>query len=84
MLDGPQEDEISIILRILYKNNNILFIWLPLRFHTPSIQHIGSTQKGHSFSAPKIPQFHTPLSFTHDPLRDIYQNMLSLIKIYFN
>ena len=26
---------------------------------TPSVQHISSTQKGHSFSAPKIPQFHT-------------------------
>ena len=25
----------------------------------PSVQHISSTQKGHSFSASKIPQFHT-------------------------
>ena len=30
----------------------------------PSVQHISSTLKGHSFSAPKIPQFNTPLSFT--------------------
>ena len=36
----------------------------PSQFHTPSVQHIGSTQMGHSFSAPKIPQFHTPLSST--------------------
>ena len=40
------------------------------RFHgkdnqwVPSVQHISSTLKGHSFSAPKIPQFNTPLSFT--------------------
>ena len=31
----------------------------PRQFRTPSIQQISSTQKGHSFSAPKIPQFHT-------------------------
>ena len=34
-------------------------------FQTPSAQHINSTQKGHSFAAPKIPQFNTPLSSTH-------------------
>ena len=26
---------------------------------SPSVQHISSIQKGQSFSAPKIPQFHT-------------------------
>ena len=31
----------------------------PPQFHTPSIQHISSKQKSHSFSAPEIPQFHT-------------------------
>ena len=30
-----------------------------LRATHPSVQHINSTQKDHSFSAPKIPQFHT-------------------------
>ena len=29
------------------------------QFHTPSIQHISSTQEAHSFSALKIPQFNT-------------------------
>ena len=29
---------------------------------SPSVQHITSTQKGHSFSAPKTPELHTPLS----------------------
>ena len=29
------------------------------QFHHPSVQGISSTQKGHSFSAPKIPQFNT-------------------------
>ena len=36
--------------------------WLtkgPLSSTSPSVQHISSTQKGHSFSASKIPQFHT-------------------------
>ena len=31
----------------------------PPLFHIPSVQHISSTQKGHFFSAPKTPQFHT-------------------------
>ena len=31
----------------------------PPQLHTPSTQHISSTLKGHSFSAPKIPQFNT-------------------------
>ena len=31
----------------------------PPQFHTPSVQHISSTQKGYSFSAHKIPLFHT-------------------------
>ena len=34
-------------------------LWVPLSSTPPSVQHISSTQKGHSFSAPKIPQFHT-------------------------
>ena len=28
----------------------------PPQFNTPSVQHISSTQKGHSFLAPKIPE----------------------------
>ena len=36
----------------------------PPLFHIPSVQHISSTQKGHFFSAPKTPQFHTPVSST--------------------
>ena len=37
-----------------------------LQFHTdPSVQHISSTQKVHSFSAPKTPQFHTINSSVH-------------------
>ena len=37
---------------------------------SPSVQHIISTQKGHSFSAPKIPQFHNknPLVQPQKPL----------------
>ena len=35
------------------------FQWVPLSSTSPSVQHISSTQKGHSFSAPKNPQFHT-------------------------
>ena len=31
----------------------------PSQFHTPWVQHISSTQKGQSFSTPKISQFHT-------------------------
>ena len=31
----------------------------PPQFHSPLVQHISSTQKGHSFSALKIPQYHT-------------------------
>ena len=44
-----------------YKPKIILVKYLrgPPQFHTPSVQHISSTQKGHSFSAPKILQFHT-------------------------
>ena len=39
------------------------------QFHIPSVQYISSTQKGHSFSAPKIPQFHTKNpSVQHTPL----------------
>ena len=47
----------------------IVFLWKfvkfpegPPQFHAPpppSVQHISSAQKGHSSSAPKIPQFHT-------------------------
>ena len=51
----------------------------PPQFHTPppSVEHISSTQKGHSFEAPKIPQFHVknpsvqyrkPLRPTQKPL----------------
>ena len=35
---------------------------------SPSVQHISSTQKGHSFSVPKNPQFHTKnISVQHTP-----------------
>ena len=37
---------------------------VPLSFTPPSVQHINSTQQGHSFLAPKIPQFNTLLSST--------------------
>ena len=47
----------------------------PPRFHTPSVQHISSTQKGHSFLAPKAPRLnsenpsvpHTPQFHTKNP-----------------
>ena len=47
----------------------------PPLFHIPSVQHISSTQKGHFFLAPKIPQFHienqsvqeTPQFYTKKP-----------------
>ena len=57
------------------------FRWGPRQFHTPSVQQISSTQKGHSFpalksltSTPKTPVIHTknpsvqhqkPLSSSH-------------------
>ena len=31
----------------------------PFSSTPPSVQHVSSTQMGHFFSAPKIPQFHT-------------------------
>ena len=42
----------------------------PPQFHIPpSVQHTSSTQKGHSFSAPEIPKFHTKNpSVQHNPL----------------
>ena len=48
-------------------------------FISPSVQHISSTQKGHSFSAPKIPQFHskTPQFNTPPPPSVPYQKLLS-------
>ena len=46
--------------------------WVPLSSTPPSVQHISSTQKGHSFSAPKslsstpkTPQFNTNPSVPH-------------------
>ena len=41
---------------------------VPLSSTPSSVQHISSTQKGHSFSAPRIPQFNTtPLFHTKNP-----------------
>ena len=40
----------------------------PPQVHTPSVQHISSTKKGHCFSVPKIPQFNAKnLSVPHSP-----------------
>ena len=50
-------------------SNNDLNQRVPLSSTPPSLQHIFSTQKGHSFSIPKIPQFHTTNpSVQHNPL----------------
>ena len=47
----------------------ISFKGVPLSSTPPSVQHISSTQKGQSFSAPEIPQFHTKnSSVQHNPL----------------
>ena len=63
--------------KIFYINLTIASERVPLSSTPPSVQHIGSTQKGHSFSAPKNssvphqktlsstpPQFHISLSST--------------------
>ena len=49
----------------------------PPQFHTPSVQHISFTQKGRSFSAPKLPQFHTenPLLQHRKPLSSTYPSV---------
>ena len=55
-----------------FRRNHILIMsqiydanWGSLSSTTPSsVQHISSTQKGHSISAHKIPHFHTHLSST--------------------
>ena len=62
-------------LKIIRKNYGLGIHPGPPQFHTPSVQHISSTQKGHSFSAPKIPQFHTKNpSVQHKPLSSTPKN----------
>ena len=66
-------------------------------YGSPSVQHISSTQKDHSFSGPKIPQFHTknpsvlhqkPLSSTlktrqfHTPLSSTPKPLTSAPKTF--
>ena len=51
----------SIKKNICGKTESDLFkyVWRVYNRRVPSVQHMSSTQKGHSFSAPKISQFHT-------------------------
>ena len=64
-----------------------LFNWVPLSSTPPSVQHISSTQKGHSFSAPKslsstpkTPQFNTTPSVPHKKAR--YKRQKRLYKAF--
>ena len=61
------EIHIKIWFSLVYVGNGS-----PLVQHDPSVLHISSTQKGHSFAAPRIRQFNTKkASFQHKCVRSI-------------
>ena len=68
--------DLSQIDIIFFYFSHIRILRVPLSSTPPSVQHISSTQKGHSFSAPEIPQFNTKNpSVTHEkPLSSIHSS----------
>ena len=66
MISKLKSGKSSFLWNVLWKHVNmaravrkITNNWWSPQFQLPWVQHIGSTQKGHSFSASKIPQFNT-------------------------